>query len=273
MRVIINMSKNNLENIIKKEDKPFLSLARLAEKFHSQPYATKIAEVLIGGGLSLGTLVSCTGTVTPEPPPPQQSTEPIVTPEPSQPPGPVEELYLGVPVVKQEELLWCLPAATKSVLNYYGMEITQKEIADYVIAEDGLGYALLLEKNAYRLGIEVHANETRTLEEIKNEIMKENPVIVLLDYSLEQKDNHFYIIDGFNEEEMRLMCPIRGFVYWSYDYIKELNNNWWVGEGGGTSSLYYTTLVWPKDKSIKSNFYREKAIQIIREQTDLFDKF
>ena len=187
----------------------------------------------------------------------------------------IEEIYLGVPVVQQPgDKPWCLPAATKSVLNYYGMEITQKEIADYVMGEDGLGNASILKENADKLGIEVY-NELKSLEEIKNEIKKGNPVIVVLDYSLEQKSNHFYVIDGFNEEKIRLMCPVRGFVYWSYDYIKQVNDNLWVDESGDYKpNLYYTTLVWPKDKSIKdSDFYREKAIQILSEQTDLFDKF
>ena len=172
------------------------------------------------------TLTSCTGQFLP----------PIV----------IEEIYLGVPVVKQEESNWCLPASTKSVLNYWGMEITQEEIADYVInPETGLGNVSLLDENANKLGIEV-CNKTMTLGEIKNEIKKGNPVIVVLDYSLEQKDNHFYVIDGFNEEEMRLMCPSRGFVYWSYDYIKQVNYNLWVDESGDYEpNLYYTTLVWP----------------------------
>jgi hypothetical protein len=194
----------------------------------------------------------------------------------SLPPTVIEEIYLGVPVVKQPaDKLWCLPASTKSVLNYHGMEITQEEIADYVInPETGLGRASLLEENADQLGIEASANKKMTLEEIKNEIKKGNPVIVLSDYSLENKGNHFYVIDGFNEEEMRLMCPLRGFVYWSYDYIKQLNDNFWVDASGYEPNLYYTTLVWPKDKSIKdSDFYREKAIKILSEQTDLFDKF
>ena len=172
------------------------------------------------------TLTSCTG----------QSLPPIV----------IEEIYLGVPVVKQPaDKLWCLPASTKSALNYYGMEITQEEIADYVInPETGLGSPSRLEENSDKLGIKVHCNSL-TLEKIKNEIKKGNPVIVLLDYSLENKGNHFYVIDGFNEEEMRLMCPLRGFVYWSYDYIKQLNDNFWVDASGYEPNLYYTTLVWP----------------------------
>jgi len=244
------MDKNNLENIIKNEDRPILSLARLAEKFENQPYAAKVAEVIVGGGLTLGTLTSCTGIVTP---------------------GPVEEIYLGVPVVKQPEgKPWCLPASTKSVMNYYSMEITQEEIADYVIGEDGSGNASLLKENADKLEIEVY-NKRMYLEEIKNEIKKGNPVIVILDYNLEQTANHFFVIDGFNEEEMRLMCPIRGFVYWSYDYLKQINENYWIDSGasGYEPHLYETTLVWPKDKSIKdSDFYREKAIQIVNSQMD-----
>jgi len=191
------------------------------------------------------TLTSCTGTVIPEPY--------------------IEEMYLGVPVVRQPEgSNWCLVAATKSVLNYYGMKITQEEIADYVIdPETGLGDTSLLKENANKLGIEVY-NKQRTLEQIKNEIKKGNPVIFMLDYSLEIKDNHSYVIDGFNEEEMRLMCPSRGFVYWSYDYIEQLNDNLWVDGYGHESNLYFTTLVWPKDKSMKdSKFYSEKAVQIV----------
>jgi len=199
------------------------------------------------------TLTSCTG----------QSLPPIV----------IEEIYLGVPVVKQPESKpWCLPASTKSAMNYYGMEITQEEIADYVInPETGSGNASLLKENADKLGIEVY-NQRMYLEEIKNEIKKGNPVIVILDYSLEQTANHFFVIDGFNEEEIRLMCPIRGFVYWSYDHIKQVNENYWNDSDaiGYEPHLYETTL----DKAIKdSEYYREKAIQIVGSQTDLFDKF
>ena len=73
---------------------------------------------------------------------------------------------------------------------------------------------------------------------------------------------------------MRLMCPGRGFVYWSYDYIKELNDNLWIDEYGHESDVYFTALIWPKDKNKEdSKSYREKVIQIVGSQTDLFDKF
>jgi hypothetical protein len=202
------------------------------------------------------TLTSCTG----------QSLPPIV----------IEEIYLGVPVVKQPaDKLWCLPASTKSVMNYYGMEITQEEIADYVInPETGLGNPGLLKENADKLGIEVY-NQRMYLEEIKNEIKKGNPVIVILDYSLEQKGNHSFVIDGFNEEEMRLMCPLRGFVYWSYDYIKQVNENYWNDSDalGYEPHLYETTLVWKGESKIINLTNTEKAIQIVRGQTDLLGIF
>ena len=93
----------------------------------------------------------------------------------------IEEIYLGVPVVKSEGKNWCLPAATKSVLNYYGMEITQKEIADYVIGEDGIGHNSLLVDNANKLGIEAYIDNNVSLNKIKQELAKGNPLIVALD--------------------------------------------------------------------------------------------
>jgi len=253
------MAENNLVDIIKNEDKPFLSLARLAEKFENQPYVAKVAEVLVGVGLSLGTLTSCTGTVTPEPP--EQ----------------IEEIYLGVPVVKQPaDKTWCLVASTKSVMNYYGMEITQEEIADYVISEDGWGYDSLLVDNASKLGINAYMDYSVSLNKIKQELTKGNPLIVVLDYSLTNKGNHYYVIDGFDNtnQQLRFMCPIRGYVYWSYDYVKELNNNLWIDEEGYESDTFRVTFVSPKDKSKMDNITNaQKAIQILSEQTDLFDKF
>jgi len=156
---------------------------------------------------------------------------------------------LNVPVVKQPiNKPWCFVATTKSVMNYYGMEITQEELADYVI-EDGSGNASLLAENADKLGIEV-VNKRMYLEEIKDEIIKKgNPVIVLLDYSLEQKGNHFYVVDGVNEEGLRLMCPNRGFVYWSYDFLKQINENYWSDSPavGYEPHLYEATLIQPKN--------------------------
>ena len=73
---------------------------------------------------------------------------------------------------------------------------------------------------------------------------------------------------------MRLMCPKRGYVYWSYDYVKKLNNNLWLDDFGHESDTFRVTFVCPKDKLKMNNVInREKAIQIISSQTNLFDKF
>ena len=163
-----------------------------------------------------------------------------ITPEP---PGQVEELYLGVPVVKQPDILWCLPASAQSVLNYAGMEITQSEIAKYCM-EGGLGYAYILANNADELGIDIYL-KNRTLEEIKEEIIKERPPLVILDYSLTNPANHFYVIDGFSDvkQKVRLMCPIRGYIDMSYDEFKKLNDQ----IRGQECDFYSTTSIWPKD--------------------------
>ena len=181
----------------------------------------------------------------------------------SLPPTVIEEIYLGVPVIKSEGENWCLPASVQSVLNYAVMNITQEEIAPYVINENGLGSTSLLVQNAEKLGIDAY-RKYRTLEEIKEEINKERPPIVWLVYSLILPLNHFFVINGYSDikNEISLMCPSRGYIDISYDEFKNLNDIAWEEE----SDLYKTTSVWPKDESIKnSKFYREKTIQIISE--------
>jgi hypothetical protein len=156
------------------------------------------------------------------------------------------------------------------------MEITQEEIADYVIGEDGWGYDSLLVDNASKLGINAYMDYSVSLNKIKQELTKGKPLIVVLDYSLTNKTNHYYVIDGFDntKQQLRLMCPMRGFVYWSYDYVKELNNNLWIDEDGHESDTFRVTFVSPKDKSKMNNITNtQKAIQIVSDQTDLFDKF
>jgi len=164
-----------------------------------------------------------------------------VTPEP---PRPVEELYLGVPVVKQEKLTWCLPASAQSVLNYAGMDITQSEIAKYCMEGGGLGYAYILANNAEELGIDAYLRN-RTLEEIKEEIVKERPPLVILDYSLTNPANHYYVLDGFSniKQEVRLICPKRGYIDMSYDEFKHINDQ----IRGQECDFYSTTSIWPKD--------------------------
>jgi hypothetical protein len=201
--------------------------------------------------VALGSMLGgCDGTVTPQPPPP----------------GPVEEIYLGVPVVYQPEGKgWCLPASAQSVLNYAGMDIMQQEIAPYVM-EGNVGYAFNLANNSEKLGIDAYL-EKRTLEEIKEEIIKERPPIVLLDYSLTDSDNHYYVVNGFSDikQEVSLMCPIRGYMDMSYNEFKKLNDSVWGEEG----HPYSTTSIWPKDESIKNiNNYKEKAIRIVDSQMD-----
>ena len=196
----------------------------------------KLFQNLILIVLILFILTSCTGNGT-------------VTPES---PGQVKELYLGVPVVKQEKLTWCLPASVQSVLNYAGMEsvlnyagmdITQSEIAKYCM-EGNAGSTYILANNAEELGIDVDL-KNYTLEEIKEEIIKERPPIVTLDYSFTDPENHAYVIDGFSDikQEIRGMCPIRGYITVSYDEFKNINDQTW----GQECDLYLTTSIWPKD--------------------------
>jgi hypothetical protein len=241
----VNNLDSRVNNISEsyEDNKPILSLVAIANSFgkafNAQPRWAKATEIGLTGLLAAG----CTTQL------------PIV-----------EEMYLNVPVVKQRTN-WCLPASAKAVLNYYGMEITQEKIADYVINENGTGNISRLEENADKLGIEVYVKKM-SLNGIKNELKESKPVIVTTDYSLEDPENHAFVAIGYNEnkQEITFMCPLRGKITWSYSYFEKVNNNYF----GGISNLCWTALIWPKDKS-QINDLTNTAIQIIKEQTDLFD--
>lgn len=72
-------------------------------------------------------------------------------------------------------------------------------------------------------------------------------MILVTNYSLEFGGNHAFVADGIFKGGIRVMCPLRGFLYWTDDYIKQLNDNYWIEEIGETSNLFNTSLIQPKD--------------------------
>ncbi|MBA7549870.1 hypothetical protein ES705_42368 [subsurface metagenome] len=120
-------------------------------------------------------LTSCSGggLVTPEL---QLDTEEI---------NKVEELvsvYLEVPYEKYAGTNWCLPASGAMTFKYFGMDISQSQIASKVIT-DGTSSVFKFISYAKDLGFEV-AYQFKTIEEIKDLLEEDIPVIAVQNYSL-----------------------------------------------------------------------------------------
>jgi hypothetical protein len=118
----------------------------------------------------------------------------------------VEELvsvYLEVPYEKYAGTNWCLPASGAMTFKYLGENITQQQIAGAVIT-DGASSVYKMIEYAKGLGFEAKYNYL-TLEEIKDSLKQEIPVIAIQNYSLSLPYSHARVIIGYNDEKQEII--------------------------------------------------------------------
>jgi len=137
----------------------------------------------------------------------------------------IDYVYLDVPYEKYAGLNWCLPASGTMILHYYGENITQRELANVVICQNGLGSISKMVKYAKELGFEsIYCS--LTLEEIKNSLVKNIPVIAIQDYSLSNSLAHARVIIGYDDIHQEIITndPTIGKNYkMSYSNFLALN--------------------------------------------------
>lgn len=118
----------------------------------------------------------------------------------------VEELvsvYLEVPYEKYAGTNWCLPASGAMTFKYFGMDVSQSQIASKVI-KNGSSSVFRFISFAKGLGFEV-AYQSKTIEEIKVLLEEDIPVIAVQNYSLTQSYSHARVIIGFDDEKQEVI--------------------------------------------------------------------
>ena len=161
-------------------------------------------------------LTSCSGIVTPEL---QLDSEIEQLDE-------VDYIYLDVPYEKYAGANWCLPASGAMTFKYFGENITQQQIANVVIT-DGVGSVYKMIKYAKDLGFEAKYNYI-TIEDIKNLLKEDVPIIAIQNYSLTLPYSHARVIIGFDDEKQEVITndPTAGKDYKiSYSDFLDLNFN------------------------------------------------
>ena len=161
-------------------------------------------------------MTSCMGIVTPEL---QTDLEEDI--------NKVEEIdyvYLDVPYEKYAGLNWCLPASSAMEFKYFGKDINQQEIANAIITDGACSVFKMIEY-ARDLGFEAIYNYM-TLDEIK-ELLRENiPVIAIQNYSLSLPYCHARVVIGYDEQKQEIITndPTAGKDYKiSYPDFSALN--------------------------------------------------
>ncbi len=161
-------------------------------------------------------MTSCSGVVTPE-----LGLEEEI--------NKVEEIgyvYLDVPFEKYAGTNWCLPASGAMTFKYFGMNISQSQIASKVI-KNGSSSVFKFISYAKSLGFEV-AYKSKTIEEIKVLLKEDIPVIAVQNYSLTLSYSHARVIIEFDDEkeEVTTNDPTAGKDYIiSYADFLALNFN------------------------------------------------
>ena len=138
-------------------------------------------------------MTSCSGVVTPELQPGEEITK-------------VEEIdyvYLDVPFEKYGGANWCLPASGAMTFKYFGMNISQSQIASKVIT-NGTSSVFKFISYAKNLGFEVKY-QSKTIEEIKVLLEEDIPVIAVQNYSLTILKSHARVIIGFDDEKQEVI--------------------------------------------------------------------
>jgi len=115
----------------------------------------------------------------------------------------IDYVYLEVPYEKYAGANWCLPASGAMTFKYFGMDISQSQIASKVIT-NGSSSVFKFISFAKNLGFDTKY-QSKTIEEIKVLLEEDIPVIAVQNYSLTLPYSHARVIIGFDDEKQEVI--------------------------------------------------------------------
>ena len=183
-------------------------------------------------------MTSCSGVVTPE-----------LQLDPEEGINKIEEIdsvYLDVPYEKYAGVNWCLPASGAMTFKYFGENITQAAIAEEVI-KDGISSVYKMITYARDLGFEAKYNYM-TIDEVKEILREDIPVIAIQNYSLSILKSHARVIIGYDDEKQEVTSndPTAGENYiMSYSDFTALNT-------GSNPDLFKVIVISTEEIDIKN---------------------
>lgn len=155
----------------------------------------------------------------------------------------MEKITLGVkPFQETLHQSMCGPASLKIVLNYYGMEKSEVELAKLCGKTDGGVDGKGITAAAESLGFKVYVKNESSYNDIEEWLRRGVPVIVdwftrgRQDYSdSEVADGHYSVVAGLDEENIYLQDPEIGgerkigredFMKVWFDFLGEYITSW-----------------------------------------------
>ena len=132
---------------------------------------------------------------------------------------------LEVPFQRYAGVNWCLPASAAMTLEFFGLNISQQQLAQKIIKPDGLGDIYKMVRFARDLGFKASFT-TLTMEQIEESIFNNIPLIAIQKYKENNPLAHARVIIGYDAEKKEIITndPTIGKNYTvSYHQFKKLN--------------------------------------------------
>ena len=132
---------------------------------------------------------------------------------------------LEVPFQRYAGVNWCLPASASMTLNFFGLQVSQQELALKIIKPNGLGDIYKMVRFAKDLGFEASFT-VLTLEQIEESLFNKIPLIAIQKYKESNPLAHARVIIGYDAEKKEIITndPTIGKNYTvSYNQFKNLN--------------------------------------------------
>jgi len=163
-----------------------------------------------------------------------------------------------VPYASQKHAYWCGPASLTIVLKYWGLNVTQEEIAAQTYnPETKLTNISIMKSYPLRCGF--RSEELNgSIDCLRKWIRKGCPIIVLQKLSLQDVYGHYRVVVGYDNEKDLVMTfdPILGPNYnMTYSEFAEL---WMPGTTFQTCN--WTLLVIPKDEILIEQAERRQLL-------------
>ncbi|MEZ5406088.1 MAG: C39 family peptidase [Verrucomicrobiia bacterium] len=157
--------------------------------------------------------------------------------------NPSHAKILNLPQIKAEQTYWCWAAVSQSILSYYGINVTQQEIANY--GAEGQNTPNLFSgsrektrnKPAFN-GIDLilqnfsgpstyYKKDVLSLEELKNEIENNRPVIIRWESTHYGEGGHFVILYGIETNTVYIMDSRETISKLPYDDVVGSPDFYW----------------------------------------------
>ena len=115
-------------------------------------------------------------------------------------------LNLKIPYFKQDSWYTCGPACLRMVLAFFGLTRAEAEVLKECETTELGTTTVKISTAAYKFGLKSSPRKNANINDIKDELRKGRPVIVLIDpsylYGGISGFGHFIVIAGFSDEEI-----------------------------------------------------------------------